>query len=239
MKKKLIIAIIAAIVVLGGGIVGYVYHSNQVKAEKLADYKKALQSFYEGERDMTYGIDFILTDYLANWSGAIHNQKALDKTNKVVDCESFNDALSMRYTFYTRFGAFNTIDSAYISLGKYLETIKNNAKEENSDVVKLCEKQYEELSNAITMAKDPNGSYMDFSMQKGNCFQKLYSTDRILASKGNVIKKDLGSLNMAVHGELFLVDRNVKTKEGYKEYSKREGMLQNISWRLQNVDYDD
>ena len=66
MKKKLIIAIIAAIVVIGGGIGGYVYHSNQVKAEKLADYKKALQGFYEGERDMTYGIDFILTDYLAN-----------------------------------------------------------------------------------------------------------------------------------------------------------------------------
>ena len=44
---------------------------------------------------------------------------------------------------------------------------------------------------------------------------------------------------MAVHGELFLVDRNLKTKEGYKEYNKREGMLMDISWRLQNVDYDD
>lgn len=239
MKKKIIIAIIAAVVVIGGGIGGYVYHSNQVKAEKLSNYKKALQGFYEGERDMTYGIDFILTDYLANWSGAIHNQKALDKTNKVVDCESFNEALSIRYTFYTEFGAFNTIDSAYIALGKELETIKNNANEESSDVVKLCEKLYEELSNAITMAKDPNGSYMEFSMQKGNCFQKLYSTDRLLTSKGNVLKKDLGSLNISVYGCSFLVDRDTKTKEGYKKYSKRMDMLTDISWRLQNVDYDD
>lgn len=34
MKKKLIIAIIAVFVLLGGGIGGYVYHSNQVKDEK-------------------------------------------------------------------------------------------------------------------------------------------------------------------------------------------------------------
>jgi hypothetical protein len=40
MKKKLIIAVIAAIVVIGGGIGGYVYHSNQVKAEKMANYKR-------------------------------------------------------------------------------------------------------------------------------------------------------------------------------------------------------
>ena len=45
MKKKLIIAIIVAIVVIGGCIGGYMYHFSQVKAEKMANYKKALSDY--------------------------------------------------------------------------------------------------------------------------------------------------------------------------------------------------
>lgn len=89
MKKKLIIAIIAAIVVLGGGIGGYVYHSNQVKAEKMANYKKALSDYRFNSNRLIYSLDFVVTDFIINWNSAITNKKAMNTKNEIVPCSDF------------------------------------------------------------------------------------------------------------------------------------------------------
>ena len=242
MKKKLIIAIITAVVVIGGGIGGYVYHIQQVEKEKAANFKKALTEFREKGNDMMYGLEFVMRDYIANWNGSIHNQKALDMNNKVVDCDDFSKAVSTRYMFYKKFGAFNTIDSVYTVLGKNLEALKQNASEEQADLVKDCDTHYKEFSNAITLAKEPNGSLMQFSMNENKCFQKLHSYDRLLAQKVHLGVDDMEKAGLDVVdaiGSLFLTDRQGKSKQIKKENTQRWGVLFDISRRLQNVDYDE
>lgn len=242
MKKKLIIAIVTLVVVLGGGIGGYVYHTNQVKAEKAANFKKALTEFRSNGSDMMYGLEFIMRDYIANWNGSIHNQKALDMNNKVVDCSDFSEAVSTRYMFYKKFGAFNTIDSVYIVLGKNLDALKQNASEEQADLVKDCNTHYKEFSNAITLAKEPNGSLMQFSINENKCFQKLHSYDRLLAQKVHLGTEDMEKAGVDVIdaiGSVFLTDRQGKSKQMKNEYMQRCGVLTEITWRLQNVDYEE
>ena len=104
MKKNLIIAIIAAIVVLGGGIGGYVYHSNQVKDEKMSNYKKALSDYRFNSNRLIYSLDFVATDFVINWNSAIMNKKAMNAMNEIVPCSDFEDAVSSRYAFYLRKG---------------------------------------------------------------------------------------------------------------------------------------
>lgn len=118
MKKKLIIVIIAAIVVLGGGIGGYVYHSNQVKAEKMANYKKALSDYRFNSNRLIYSLDFVATDFIINWNSAIMNKKAMNAKNEIVPCSDFEDAVSSRYAFYDKYGAYKILDSVYVSLWK-------------------------------------------------------------------------------------------------------------------------
>ena len=81
MKKKLIIAIIAVFVLLGGGIGGYVYHSNQVKDEKMANYKKALSDYRFNSNRLIYSLDFVATDFVINWNSAIMNKKYMNSMN--------------------------------------------------------------------------------------------------------------------------------------------------------------
>ena len=84
MKKRLIIAIIVAIVVIGGGIGGYMYHFSQVKAEKIANYKKALSDYRFNSNRLIYSLDFIATDFIINWNSAIMNKKAMNAKNEIV-----------------------------------------------------------------------------------------------------------------------------------------------------------
>ena len=111
MKKKMIIAIIAAVVVIGGGIGGYVYHVNQVKAENVAVYKVTAKDMRESSIRLIYGLKFIINDYTTNWSSAIENEKAINISNKIVDCDDFSKAMSWRWSFYSQVGSFQRIDS--------------------------------------------------------------------------------------------------------------------------------
>ena len=89
MKKKLIIAIIAAIVVLGGGIGGYVYHSNQVKAENAAICKSKAKDIRMSSIRLIYGLKFITADFITNWNSSIENEVAINMSNKIVSCDDY------------------------------------------------------------------------------------------------------------------------------------------------------
>ena len=142
MKKKLIIAIIAAIVVIGGGIGGYMYHFSQVKAEKMANYKKALSDYRFNSNRLIYSLDFIATDFIINWNSAIMNKKAMNAKNEIVPCSDFEDAVSSRYAFYDKYGAYKILDSVYVSLGKHLEKMRVNSNEDQQKNVESCSKEY-------------------------------------------------------------------------------------------------
>ena len=137
MKKKMIIAIIVAIVAIGGGIGGYMYHFSQVKAEKMANYKKALSDYRFNSNRLIYSLDFIATDFIINWNSAIMNKKAMNAKNEIVPCSDFEDAVSSRYAFYDKYGAYKILDSIYVSLGKHLEKIDESqiTKELLEDVI--------------------------------------------------------------------------------------------------------
>lgn len=186
MKKKLIVAIVALVVVLGGGIGGYVYHTNQVKAEKaamLARYKSALADYRNQSNRLMYGLDFVASDFIINWKSAITNKKAMDASNKIVPCSNFEDAVSARYAFYDKYGAYKIIDEAYKKLGSVLDKVKLNSANSDKETIKLCSDNYDELNNAILLVKKPNGTLMRYSSKKGEVFFKLYVLDGKLAKK--------------------------------------------------------
>lgn len=169
MKKKLIIAVIAAIVVIGGGIGGYVYHSNQVKAEKMANYKKALSDYRFNSNRLIYSLDFVATDFIINWNSAIMNKKAMDAKNEIIPCSDFEDAVSSRYAFYDKYGAYKILDSVYVSLGKHLEMMRANGNEEQQKIVESCSKEYRELNNAIVLVKSLMAHWCNILNRKETC----------------------------------------------------------------------
>lgn len=244
MKKKIIISAIVTILLICIGVCFYIYHSNQVKAERINKYNKALFDFRATENRLMYGTKFIVRDYLANWHGSICNKKALDRNNIVVDCANFEKALSMRQRFYSDFGANYIIDSTYNVLGKKMEIIRQNAEEEHLDVVRTCQYIFQELGNAITLTQEPSGSYMEYSTNTNSCFRKLANYDKLLAQKVTIntdyIAK-MGRLDMTDFvGAQFLVnstDKKSKTIKLTKREFERSSSLTDISWRLQNVDY--
>lgn len=191
MNKKLIIAIIVAIAVIGGGIGGYMYHISQVKAEKMANYKKALSDYRFNSNRLIYSLDFIATDFIINWNSAIMNKKAMNAKNEIVPCSDFEDAVSSRYAFYDKYGAYKILDSVYVSLGKHLEMMRVNANEEQQKIVESCSKEYRELNNAIVLVKKPYGALVQYSKQKGDLFFKLYAFDSELA-KVSPLEEDNG-----------------------------------------------
>lgn len=71
MKKKLIIAIIVAIVVIGGGIGGYMYHFSQVKAENASICKSKAKDIRMSSIRLIYGLKFITADYITNWNSEV------------------------------------------------------------------------------------------------------------------------------------------------------------------------
>lgn len=209
MKKKLIIAIIVAIVVIGGGIGGYMYHFSQVKAEKMANYKKALSDYRFNSNRLIYSLDFIATDFIINWNSAIMNKKAMNAKNEIVPCSDFEDAVSSRYAFYDKYGAYKILDSVYVSLGKHLEKMRVNSNEDQQKNVERCSKEYKELNNAIIFVKKPYGSLVQYSKQKGDLFFKLYAFDSELA-KVSPLEEDKGdertkAMNMELYGTHLFV----------------------------------
>lgn len=186
MKKNLIIAIVTLVVVLVGGIGGYVYHTNQVKAEKaamMARYKSALVDYRNQSNRLMYGLDFVASDFIINWKSAITNKKAMDASNKIVSYSNFEDAVSARYAFYDKYGAYKIIDEAYKKLGEVLDEVKLNSTDADKETIKTCSDNYNELNNAILLVKKPNGTLMQYSSQKGSVFFKLYALDGKLANK--------------------------------------------------------
>ena len=223
MKKNLIIAIIAAIVVLGGGIGGYVYHSNQVKAEKMANYKKALSDYRFNSNRLIYSLDFVATDFVINWNSAIMNKKAMNAKNEIVPCSDFEDAVSSRYAFYDKYGAYKILDSVYVSLGKHLEKMRVNSNEDQQKIVESCSKEYKELNNAIVLVKKPYGALVQYSKQKGDLFFKLYAFDSELA-KVSPLEEDKGderikAMNMELYGTHLFV-RLTLTKNRKRQKAK-------------------
>ena len=209
MKKKLIIAIIVAIVVIGGGIGGYMYHFSQVKAEKMANYKKALSDYRFNSNRLIYSLDFIATDFIINWNSAIMNKNAMNAKNEIVPCSDFEDAVSSRYAFYDKYGAYKILDSVYVSLGKHLEKMRVNSNEDQQKNVESCSKEYKELNNAIVFVKKPYGSLVQYSKQKGDLFFKLYAFDSELA-KVSPLEEDKGdertkAMNMELYGTHLFV----------------------------------
>ena len=209
MKKKLIIAIIVAIVVIGGGIGGYMYHFSQVNAEKMANYKKALSDYRFNSNRLIYSLDFIATDFIINWNSAIMNKKAMNAKNEIVPCFDFEDAVSSRYAFYDKYGAYKILDSVYVSLGKHLEKMRVNTNEYQQKNVESCSKEYKELNNAIVFVKKPCGSLVQYSKQKGDLFFKLYAFDSELA-KVSPLEEDKGdertkAMNMELYGTHLFV----------------------------------
>ena len=209
MKKKLIIAIIAVFVLLGGGIGGYVYHSNQVKDEKMANYKKALSDYRFNSNRLIYSLDFVATDFVINWNSAIMNKKAMNAKNEIVPCSDFEDAVSSRYAFYDKYGAYKILDSVYVSLGKHLEKMRVNSNEDQQKIVESCSDEYKELNNAIVLVKKPYGALVQYSKQKGDLFFKLYAFDSELA-KVSPLEEDKGdertkAMNMELYGTHLFV----------------------------------
>lgn len=186
----------------------------------------------------------MVRDYVANWHGCISDGKALNKNNVVVDCDDVDKVLSVRCRFYIDFGANEIIDSTYNVLEKKLDVIKKNADEEQSDVVKNCQNIFDELNNAITLVKEPSGTYMEYSSNTNACFQKISGYDRLLKQKVKIGYDDIGKtrgLNMTdfVGGSLLInyAPQKGKVIKLSKRDLSRSNSINNISWRLQNVDY--
>lgn len=231
MKKKGIIAIIVAIVVIGGGIGGYVYHVNQVKAEKLASYKKALADYRYNSNRLMYSLDFVATDFIINWNSAIMNKKAMNAKNEIVPCSDFEDVVSSRYAFYDKYGAYKILDSVYVVLGKHLEKMRLNANEEQQKFVRICDEDYKELNNAVVFVKKPYGTLVQYSKKKGDLFLKLYALDNDLA-KVSPLDEDKGdertkAMNMEVYGTHLFVTADFE-KEPQKA-KKQSYTFSNIS----------
>lgn len=182
MKKKMIIAIIAAVVVIGGGIGGYVYHVNQVKAENVAVYKVTAKDMRESSIRLIYGLKFIINDYTTNWSSVIENEKAINISNKIVDCDDFSKAMSWRWSFYSQVGSFQRIDSCFNKMTKELTIIEEN-KESDTLVLKLFKKEVELIEKLKVMAKKPNGTLLEYSAKASSLFGQLYELDEKLSNR--------------------------------------------------------
>lgn len=231
MKKKVVIALIAAIVVIGGGIGGYAYHVNQVKKEKAVNYKKALADYRYNSNRLMYSLDFVASDFIINWRAAIMNNKAMNMKNDIVPCSDFEEAVSGRFAFYDKYGAYKILDSVYVALGKHLEKLRANADEGQQKVLNTCEEDYRELNNAILLAKKPYGALAQYSKQKGDLFFKLYALDSELA-KVSPLEEDKDdertkAMNMEIYGTHLFVTADFE-KEPQKA-KKQSYMFSNIS----------
>lgn len=175
MKKKLI-PIIVAIVAIGGGIGGYVYHSNQVKAENIAICKIKANGIRMSSIRLVYGLKFIVWDYTTNWNSSIKNSLAINMKNKIVDCEDFSKAMSWRWSFYDGVGSFHRIDSCLNKMGNDISILAKN-EECDKQLVSLFEKEIDLLENLKVMSKKPNGSLLEYTSKAASVFGKLYELD--------------------------------------------------------------
>ena len=182
MKKNLVIAIIAAIVVIGGGVGWYIYHSNQVQKENVAAYKVKAKDIRESSIRLIYGLKFIINDYTTNWNSAIEEEKAINISNKIVPCDNFSDAVSWRWSFYSKIGSFQRIDSCLNKMTKDLAVIEKN-EESDTLVLKLFKKEIEQIEKLKVLTKKPNGTLFEYSTKASSLLEPLYELDEKLSNK--------------------------------------------------------
>lgn len=175
MKKRLI-AIIVAIIAIGGGIGGYVYHSNQVKAVNIAKCRAKANEIRMSSIRLTYGLKFIIWDYTTNWNSSIENNLAINMKNKIVDCEDFSKAMSWRWSFYDSVGSFHRIDSCLNKMGNDITILVKN-EESDQQLTSLFKKELDLLEKLKVMSKKPNGSLLEYTSKTASVFGKLDELD--------------------------------------------------------------
>ncbi len=175
MKTK-IIAIVIALIAIGGGISWYVYHSNQVKAKNQALCKVKAKEIRMSSIRLAYGLKSIVRDYTTNWNSAIVNKLAINMGNKIVGCDDFSKAMSWRWSFYDKVGSFQRIDSCMNKMSGDLSIMENNA-ECDTLLVALYKKEIELLEKLNVMSKKPNGSLLEYSTKASELFGNLDELD--------------------------------------------------------------
>lgn len=176
MKKKVVIAIIAAVVVIGGGIGGYAYHANQVKKENIALCKAKAKEIRMSSIRLIYGLKFITTDYIANWNSSIEKEVAINMSNKIVDCDDFDKAMSWRWSFYDKTGSFHRLDSCMTKMSDDLSLLASN-EECDKQLVEKFKKEIDLIEKVKFLTKKPNGTLLGYSMNVSSLLGKLYELD--------------------------------------------------------------